>query len=166
LLSDGALGEAAATRPARPAHKTAKQVSSYPLMRGTAELDRTLTQVNCRITSIVRLRDAGAISERRPNRSSKKLSNFARSSCGRSMVKNLPLTHRTRLGPTVPKRGDSRDDKENVSDLGAPDLGRSSSPTAQPPSARVMRISASQDGIKQKIAALIGYRKIETGVRL
>ena len=33
-------------------------------MRETAELDRLLTQVNCRITSIVRLRDAGAISER------------------------------------------------------------------------------------------------------
>ena len=29
----------------------------------TAELDRLLTQVNCRITSIARLRDAGAISE-------------------------------------------------------------------------------------------------------
>jgi len=29
-----------------------------------AKLDRLLTQVNCRITSIVRLRDAGAISER------------------------------------------------------------------------------------------------------
>jgi hypothetical protein len=33
-------------------------------MRETAELDRLLTQVICRITSIVRLRDAGAISER------------------------------------------------------------------------------------------------------
>jgi hypothetical protein len=29
-----------------------------------AKLDRLLTQVNCRITSIARLRDAGAISER------------------------------------------------------------------------------------------------------
>jgi len=29
-----------------------------------AKLERLLTQVNCRITSIVRLRDAGAISER------------------------------------------------------------------------------------------------------
>jgi hypothetical protein len=29
----------------------------------TAKLDRLLTQVNCRITSIVRLRDAGAISK-------------------------------------------------------------------------------------------------------
>jgi hypothetical protein len=35
-----------------------------PLMRETAELDRLLTQVNCRITSIVRRRDAGAISVR------------------------------------------------------------------------------------------------------
>jgi hypothetical protein len=30
----------------------------------SAKLDRLLTQVNCRITNIVRLRDAGAISER------------------------------------------------------------------------------------------------------
>jgi hypothetical protein len=29
----------------------------------TAKLDRLLTQVNCRITSIVRLRDPGAISK-------------------------------------------------------------------------------------------------------
>jgi hypothetical protein len=72
-------------------------------MRGTAELDRLLTQVNCRITSIVRLRDAGAISEREAEHELKKAVNFARSSCGRSMVKNLPLTHRTRLGPTAPK---------------------------------------------------------------
>jgi hypothetical protein len=34
-------------------------------MRETAELDRLLTQVNCRITSIIRLRDAAAISERK-----------------------------------------------------------------------------------------------------
>ena len=33
-------------------------------MRETAELDRLLTQVNCRITSIIRRRDAGAISGR------------------------------------------------------------------------------------------------------
>jgi hypothetical protein len=31
----------------------------------SAELDRLLTQVNCRITGIARLRDAGAISERK-----------------------------------------------------------------------------------------------------
>jgi hypothetical protein len=31
----------------------------------SAKLDRLLTQVNCRITSIARLRDAGAISERK-----------------------------------------------------------------------------------------------------
>ena len=30
-----------------------------------AKLDRLLTQVNCRITGIARLRDAGAISERK-----------------------------------------------------------------------------------------------------
>ena len=30
-----------------------------------ARLDRVLTQVNCRITSIARLRDAGMISERK-----------------------------------------------------------------------------------------------------
>jgi len=34
-------------------------------MRETAELDRLLTQVNCRITSIIRRRDAGAISNRK-----------------------------------------------------------------------------------------------------
>ena len=34
-------------------------------MREPAELDRLLTQVNCRITSIIRLRDAAAISERK-----------------------------------------------------------------------------------------------------
>jgi hypothetical protein len=49
----------------RPAHKTAEQLCRVTaLMRETAELDRLLTQVNCRITSIVRLRDAGATSER------------------------------------------------------------------------------------------------------
>ena len=37
-----------------------------------AELDRLLTQVNCRITSIVRLRDAGAISEREAEQELKK----------------------------------------------------------------------------------------------
>ncbi len=31
----------------------------------STNLDRLLTQVNCRITSIARLRDAGAISERK-----------------------------------------------------------------------------------------------------
>jgi hypothetical protein len=34
-------------------------------MRETAELDRLLTQVNCRITTIARLRNAGAVSERK-----------------------------------------------------------------------------------------------------
>jgi len=33
-------------------------------MREIAELERLLTQVSCRITSIIRRRDAGAISER------------------------------------------------------------------------------------------------------
>jgi hypothetical protein len=33
-------------------------------MRETAELDRLLMQVSCRITSIIRLKDAGAISGR------------------------------------------------------------------------------------------------------
>jgi hypothetical protein len=45
-------------------------------MRGTAELDRLLTQVNCRITSIVRLRDAGAISEREAEQELKKAVEF------------------------------------------------------------------------------------------
>jgi hypothetical protein len=47
-------------------HKTAKQLcTSYPLMIETAKLDRLLTQANCRITSIVSLRDAGAITARK-----------------------------------------------------------------------------------------------------
>lgn len=37
-------------------------MTSY-LMIESARLDRLLTQVNCRITGIARLRDAGAISE-------------------------------------------------------------------------------------------------------
>ena len=34
-------------------------------MADSTKLDRLLTQVNCRITSIARLRDAGAMSERK-----------------------------------------------------------------------------------------------------
>ena len=37
-----------------------------------AKLDRLLTQVNCRITSIARLRHAGAISERKAEQELKK----------------------------------------------------------------------------------------------
>ena len=56
----------------------------------------------------------------RPNRNSKRRSNFARSSCGGSMAKTLPLTPRTQLGPPERNCGldqrDNRHDKENVGD--------------------------------------------------
>jgi len=42
----------------------------------TAKLDRLLTQVNCRITSIVRLRDAGAITLRKANQELKQAVEF------------------------------------------------------------------------------------------
>jgi hypothetical protein len=41
-----------------------------------AKLDRLLTQVNCRITSIARLRDAGAISVREAEQELKKAVEF------------------------------------------------------------------------------------------
>ena len=41
-----------------------------------AKLDRLLTQVNCRITSIARLRDAGAISERKAEQELKQAGEF------------------------------------------------------------------------------------------
>jgi hypothetical protein len=53
-------------------HKTAKQVWNYPLMKENAKLDRLLTQVNCRITSIARLRDAEAISTRKAEQKRRK----------------------------------------------------------------------------------------------
>jgi hypothetical protein len=40
------------------------------------ELDRLLTQVNCRITSIAGLRDAGAISERKAEQELKQAVEF------------------------------------------------------------------------------------------
>jgi hypothetical protein len=42
----------------------------------TAKLDRLLTQVNCRITSIVRLRDAGAITLRKAKQELKQAVEF------------------------------------------------------------------------------------------
>jgi hypothetical protein len=45
-------------------------------MRETAEIDRLLTQVNCRIASIARLRDAGAISERKAEQELKQAGEF------------------------------------------------------------------------------------------
>ncbi len=45
-------------------------------MRETPEIDRLLTQVNCRITSIVRLRDEGAISERKAEQELKQAVEF------------------------------------------------------------------------------------------
>ena len=41
-----------------------------------AKLDRLLTQVNCRITSIVRLRDAGAITLRKAKQELKQAVEF------------------------------------------------------------------------------------------
>ena len=48
----------------------------YPLMIESAKLDRLLTQVNCRITNIARLKDAGAISERKAEQELKKAVEF------------------------------------------------------------------------------------------
>jgi hypothetical protein len=45
-------------------------------MRETAEIDRLLTQVNCRNASIARLRDAGAISERKAEQELKQAGEF------------------------------------------------------------------------------------------
>jgi hypothetical protein len=45
-------------------------------MRETAELDRLLTQVNCRITTIARLRNAGAVSERKAEQELRKAVEF------------------------------------------------------------------------------------------
>ena len=42
----------------------------------SAKLDRLLTQVNCRITNVVRLRDAGAISERKAEQELKQAVEF------------------------------------------------------------------------------------------
>ena len=52
------------TSAAKERHKTADQLCAYPLMIESTKLDRLLTQVNCRITNVARLRHAGAISER------------------------------------------------------------------------------------------------------
>jgi hypothetical protein len=57
-----------------------------------AKLDRLLTQVNCRITSIARLRDAGAISERKAEQELKQAVELRAKLCGRSTAKILPLT--------------------------------------------------------------------------
>ena len=42
----------------------------------SAKLDRLLTQVNCRITNVARLRNAGAISERKAEQQLKKAVEF------------------------------------------------------------------------------------------
>ena len=64
-----------------------------------ARLDRLLTQANCRMTSITRLRDAGAISNRKAEL--KQEVELRAKLCGRSTVRVLPLTPRTRLGTTL-----------------------------------------------------------------
>jgi hypothetical protein len=45
-------------------------------MRETAELDRLPTQVDCRITTIARLRNAGAVSERKAEQELRKAVEF------------------------------------------------------------------------------------------
>jgi hypothetical protein len=61
----------------RDEHKTAKQLcNEFPLMIESAKLDRLLTQVNCRITSIARLRHAGAISNRKAEQELKQAVKF------------------------------------------------------------------------------------------
>jgi hypothetical protein len=45
-------------------------------MMDSAKLDRLLTRVNCRISSIARLRDAGAISERKAEQELKQAVDF------------------------------------------------------------------------------------------
>ena len=69
-----------------------------------ARLDRLLTQVNCRITSIARLRDAGAILERKAEQELKQAVELPPSLCGRSTVKILPLTLRARPAPDCWRR--------------------------------------------------------------
>jgi hypothetical protein len=63
-------------------------------MRQTLELERLLTQVNCRITSIMRRRDQGRSQSSRPNEKLNGAWQFAPTLCDRLMVKNLPLTPR------------------------------------------------------------------------
>ena len=73
-------------------------------MREPAELDRLLTQVNCRITSIIRLRDAAAISERKAEQELKQAVAFRAELMQQIEGQNLPLTPRTRLSLTRPAR--------------------------------------------------------------
>ena len=63
MLRNGALGAICGTTTRGPHIKPPSKCANYPLMRETAELDRLLTQVSCRITSVIRLRDARAISK-------------------------------------------------------------------------------------------------------
>jgi hypothetical protein len=64
------------------------------LMIENAELDRLLTQVNCRITSIARLRDAGAISNRKAVQELNQAVEL-RAKFMRQIDRLLPLTPRT-----------------------------------------------------------------------
>jgi hypothetical protein len=59
-----------------------------------AKLDRLLTQVNCRITSIARLRDAGAISNRKAVQELNQAVEL-RAKFMRQIDRLLPLTPRT-----------------------------------------------------------------------
>jgi hypothetical protein len=64
------------------------------LMIENAKLDRLLTQVNCRITSIARLRDAGAISNRKAVQELNQAVEL-RAKFMRQIDRLLPLTPRT-----------------------------------------------------------------------
>jgi len=59
-----------------------------------AKLDRLLTQVNCRITSIARLRDAGAISDRKAEQELKQAVEFRAKFMRQIDRKILPLTRK------------------------------------------------------------------------
>ena len=61
-------------------------------MTENAKLDRLLTQVNCRITSIARLRDAGAISERKAEQELKQGVELRAKFMRQIDRQNLPLT--------------------------------------------------------------------------
>jgi hypothetical protein len=56
-----------------------------------AKLDRLLTQVNCRITSIARLRDAGAISNRKAEQELKKAVELRAKVMGQIDRQNFPF---------------------------------------------------------------------------
>jgi hypothetical protein len=69
----GHPGAGCGNTPRDPHIKQPSKCAKYPLMRETAELDRLLTQVNCRIA---RLRNAGVVSERKAEQELRKAVEF------------------------------------------------------------------------------------------